>query len=295
VRIEQLEYLAAVTQYGSMRRASEALHITQPALSQTIRNLEHELGVQLLDRHRAGARISRAGQELLPHVADVLDAVGRLRTAADEQTHTKQLLRVGTVHAATAQIIAPAIREFRAQFPDTQIELLTVQQADIYELLRGGSLDIGLVNLLGGDDAEPDLETIELRRGRVVVCTRVDNPLAARDVVTPDALFAEPFIAMRAGYAMHRYAHRLLAGRRPSFAYSVDGAELGKLMVAEGLGVTLLPDYSVLGDPLERSGAITCRPLEADDADVVLVAQHRRARHLPLRVRELEAILLAQV
>ncbi|HEY2299996.1 MAG TPA: LysR family transcriptional regulator [Jatrophihabitans sp.] len=293
MRIEQLQYFAAVTRYGAIRRASDALHITQPALSQAIRNLEDELGVRLLDRHRAGARISRTGLELLPHVTEVLDAVARLRAAADEQNRTRALMRIGSVHAATAPVVAPAIREFRAAFPDTQVELLTAQQADIYTLLRSGGLDLGLVNLLGGDDLEPDLETVELLRGRVAVCCRPDSPLAAQHVVSPDDLFAQPFIAMRAGYLMHRYAHRLLSGPPPTFPYCADGAELGKLMVAEGLGVTLLPDFSVRGDPLERAGAITYRPLLANDADVVLVAQYRRSRRPSASVRVLQAILVA--
>ena len=292
MRIEQLQYFAAITRYGAIRRASDALHITQPALSQAIRNLEDELGVVLLDRRRDGARISRAGQDLLPHVAEVLDAVARLRAAADEQNRARALMRIGSVHAATAPVVAPAVGEFRAAYPDTQVELLSVQQAEIYALLRSGGLDLGLVNLLAGDDVEPDLETVELLRGRAVVCCRPDNPLAALDVVSPQDLFAQPFIAMRAGYLMHRYAHRLLAGRAPAFPYCADGAELGKLMVAEGLGVTLLPDYSVRGDPLERAGTITFRPLLADDAEVVLVAQSRRTRHLSAQVRALQAMLV---
>ena len=60
---------------------------------------------------------------------------------------------------------------------------------------------------------------------------------------------------MRAGYLMHRYLHRLLGERAPQVAYSTDGAEMGKLMVAEGLGVTLLPEFSVLGDPLNAVGS----------------------------------------
>jgi DNA-binding transcriptional LysR family regulator len=62
-------------------------------------------------------------------------------------------------------------------------------------------------------------------------------------------------------------------------------------MVAEGLGVTLLPDYSIIGDPLERRGVITYRRLAATGSEVILVAQHLRARHLPTPVRQMEAIL----
>ena len=78
MRIEQLQYVAAVTQYGSLRRASEHLHISQPALSEAMTKLEKELGVTLLDRHRSGARISVAGRELLQPIVEVLESVERL-------------------------------------------------------------------------------------------------------------------------------------------------------------------------------------------------------------------------
>jgi len=84
VRIEQLEYLNAVTRHGSLRRASEELHLSQPALSEAIRGLERELGVLLLDRHRTGARISHQGERLLPLINRVLDTVAALRAAADQ-------------------------------------------------------------------------------------------------------------------------------------------------------------------------------------------------------------------
>ena len=69
---------------------------------------------------------------------------------------------------------------------------------------------------------------------------------------------------MRAGYLMHRFVHRLFGGDACRRRYSTDGAEMGKQMVAEGLGVTVLPDYSVDGDPLVRAGVITHRPIAGD-------------------------------
>nr|WP_254592534.1 LysR family transcriptional regulator substrate-binding protein [Candidatus Frankia nodulisporulans] len=126
-----------------------------------------------------------------------------------------------------------------------------------------------------------------------MLCCRADSPLAARATVRPADLLTEPFIAMRSGYVMHRYVHRLLRDANPALSYSTDGAEMGKLMVAQGLDVTVLPDYSVAGDPLERCGLITYRPLESDDATVLLVLQRRRARRMPVAVRRLEQILLA--
>ncbi len=239
MRTEQLEYIAAVTRLGSLRRAADELRLSQPALSETVRNLERELGVDLLERKRSGATMSAEGRELLPHIVGVLEAVDRLRTGA-------------AVNAATVPLVVPVVREFRATHPVTQIEVVAAQQADIHRSLAEGGFDLGLVNHLDGDDLPAGLHSTELLRGRPVVCVRPDSPLAALPAVSASDLLAQPLIAMRTGYVMHRYVHRYLGGRTPSFSYSTDGAEMGKLMVAEGLGATVLPDFSVVGDPLER-------------------------------------------
>jgi DNA-binding transcriptional LysR family regulator len=294
VRIEQLEYVAAVARLGSFRRAAEALHISQPALSESVRSLERELGVDMLERGRHGARVSNSGRDLLPRILTVLDSVDRLRKAADEQHQNTRLLRIGTVNTATVPLVAPAIREFRETNGGTQVEVVGAQQADIHRAILEGSFDLGLVNYLEGDDKPPDLETTTLLRGRPVVCMRADSPLAARDTVSVADLRSEPLIVMRSGYLMHRYVHRLLAEEIPGFSYSTDGAEMGKLMVAEGLGITVLPDFSLIGDPLVQSGVITWRPLAGDTTEVELAIQRLRSGSPPRAVRDLYNIFTAR-
>ncbi|MCI3278343.1 LysR family transcriptional regulator [Streptomyces cylindrosporus] len=294
MRIEQLEYIAAVTRLGSLRRAAEELRLSQPALSETVRNLERELGVDLLERKRSGARMSAEGRELLPHIIDVLDAVDRLRGAAGEQHRISRMVRVGTVNAATVPLLIPSVQAFRAAHPMTQVEVVGAQQSDIHRALLEGGFDLGLVNHLDGDDLPADFESTELLRGRPVLCLRPDSPLAALPAVTVDDVLngPEPVIAMRSGYVMHRYAHRLLRGRTPDFSFSTDGAEMGKLMVAEGLGATLLPEFSVIGDPLERSGAITYRPISDDTTEVLLMLQRRRAESVPRAAQDLYEVFV---
>jgi DNA-binding transcriptional LysR family regulator len=277
MRIEQIEYAAAVARFGSFRRAAEELHISQPALSETVRKLEAELGVNILDRQRTGATVSAEGRELLPHLLEVIEAAQRLRSAADEQHESSRTVRLGTVSAATSPLLTATIRAFRDTHPTTQVDVVLVQQQLLHRSLLDGGLDLGLVNYLDGDEVAPELHTVELLRGHPVVCIHSDSPLAQCPSVSTAELIAQPLIAMRAGYAMHRYLNGLLGGEKPSFSFSADGAEMGKLMVAAGLGVTVLPSYSVFGDPLEQRGAITARKLADDDTGVRLVVQRRRS------------------
>ena len=292
MRIEQLEYLAEVVRLGSFRRAAEALHISQPALSESVRSLERDLGVALLERGRQGAKISDTGRDLLPHILSVLDAADRLRQASGEQHQSIRLVRIGTVTTATAPLLAPAIRQFREIHRSTQVEVIGAQQDQIHRSILEGSFDLGLVNYLAGDDKPPELETTTLLRGRPVVCMRHDAALAGRSAVRISDLRSEPLIVMRSGYVMHRYIHRLLHDQVPAFSYSTDGAEMGKLMVAEGLGLTVLPDFSVIGDPLEQRGVITWRPIEGDNTEVQLVIQRLRSRSRTRAVKDLHGIFL---
>ena len=292
MRIEQLEYFAAVTQHGSLRRASEKLHLSQPALSEAVSKLERELGVTLLDRRRSGARISRHGRELLQHMVEVLEAVDRLRRAAGDQRTTTRLVRLGTVNAATSTLLVPAVSAFNRTHPGTTVEVLNMQQADIQLGLAEGSLDLGLVNELVGDDPPVDLVGTDLFLGRPVVVLPGGHHLSQREAVTTDDLRQERFVAMRSGYLMHRFAHRMFGSDMPVTCHSTDGAEMGKVMVAEGLGVTVLPDYSVVGDPMERAGLITTRPIAGDQTEVRLVLRHRALDRAPAQVRDLRAILV---
>ena len=287
MRIEQLEYITAVIRHGSLRRASEQLHVSQPALSEAIRNLERELGVTLLDRHRSGAKISLAGRELLQPMVDVLDSVARLRAAAGDRLATRRLLRIGTVNAGTAALVLPAMRAFQAQHPASTVEIRNLQHDDIQAGLAEGTLDIGLVNLLGGDDVPPGLELTPLLTGRPVAVIPASHPLAERIEVSADELRVQQFVAMCAGYLMHRFVHRLFGSDLPAEWHSADGAEMGKMMVAEGIGIAVLPDYSVHGDPLERAGLIVARPIANDRTTVTMVALRRRQTRVTPIVRDM--------
>ena len=292
MRVEQLEYVAAIARLGSFRRAAEELHISQPALSATVRNLERELGVSILERGRSGAQVSDEGRELLPRILEVIDAVDRLRETADDQHRSSRVIRVATVNAGTVPVLTPTVARFRELHPDTRVELVGAQEAEIHSGLLEGRFDLGLITSLTGDDPHPELETVTLVRGSPVVCIRTDSPLAQLTAVSVSRLLAEPMVLMRSGYLMHRYVHRLLRGQDPAVYYTADGGEMGKLMVAEGLGVTVLPDFSITGDPLVRAGVITWRPLADDTTEVRLVLQRRRSAVHPVATRDLQRLFI---
>ena len=292
MRWEQLEYLTAVIRHGSLRRAGEHLHVSQSALSEGISSLERELGVPLLERHRSGARVSREGRDLLPLISEILAGVAQLKAAARDHARASRTIRVGTVNAGTSALLVPAVRRFGAGHPGTTVDVATMLQADIQESLSEGRLDVGLINAFPGDDIPAALHRTELLRGVPAVCCRTDDPLAAQDRIDVDDLRQRPFVAMRPGYLMHRLAQRLFGAAPPPDTFSTDGAEMGKSLVASGMGPTILPDYSILGDPLERAGVITARPLAAEVPPVLMLLLRRRFDRVPATIVDFEQIIV---
>ena len=182
MRIEQLEYLAAVTEHGSLRRASEAMHISQPALSEAVTKLEKELGATLLDRRRTGSRISRQGLDLLQNMTEVLEAVDRLRQAAGQQSARRRDLRIGTVNTASSSLLAPALRDLHARHGSGGVEVVNAR-ADRHPAGPGRGLarprpGQRAARRRGARDARRADKLIE---GTPVACLRADHPLAAQD------------------------------------------------------------------------------------------------------------------
>jgi DNA-binding transcriptional LysR family regulator len=110
--------------------------------------------------------------------------VDRLRGAASEQHQSSRVVRIATVNTATVPLVMPVIERFRQEHPATQVEVVGSLHADVQRALLEGSIDLGLVNYLEGDDMPPDLENTPLLAGRAVACMRPDN---ARSVVPPPA------------------------------------------------------------------------------------------------------------
>ncbi len=221
-------------------------------------------------------------------------AVDRLRQAAGQQSVRRRDLRIGTVNAASATLLAPALRDLHTQHGSGGVEVVNARQADIQQGLVEGSLDLGLVNVLPGDEIPPTIVADKLLEGTPVACLRADHPLAQQDAVSVDDLRAEPHVLMRPGFVMHRYAHRLFAGSLPGTTYATDGAEMGKSMVSSGLGISILPDFSIHGDPLVRAGILTTRPILTDQTTVTLLMLRRRAERVAEPVRDLQTALVRQ-
>ena len=196
MEIRQLRHLVAVVETGSLGRAAQALNISEPALSKSVRGLEAQLGVRLLDRSPRGMLPTVFGTALHRHaralLAGVASAAGELQ---ELRGLARGVVRVGAQPSLAGGLLPNAIAELEETRPGLKV-VAHVATTDLLVRLREGNLDFLLVTLTP-ELADPDFEEEFLLEDEVVVVAGPGSALAAAGVPSLDALLAARWVLPR--------------------------------------------------------------------------------------------------
>lgn len=238
--LRHLYTFLAVAERLSFRQAAEALHVAQPAISRTIRELEQRIDATLFDRDRGGVRLTPAGQVLFDELPTRLQAIDTLldRTRAEAQT---QPFRLGYSPAASETYVQPWL----AQRSTTQrVVFHEGRSSELVASLRAGDLDACIV-LYAPEDATGILIT-DLGREPLGVCLPSAHPLAATDTVTLSDLATTPLILFERGLNPPLYDRIITActqaGYTPTIAHEVSPRSTAIMLVLAGEGLCTLTE-----------------------------------------------------
>jgi DNA-binding transcriptional LysR family regulator len=246
--LRQLEYFAAVARHRHFRRAAESLYVTQSAVSQAVRRLEAELGLELL-RRQPGAHppvaVTPAGAELLERAEAILADVARARAAMDEHAGT---LRGGVRAAATtgdALRLAPALARFGREHPGVRIALRQGAASEVVDLVATGAVDLAVAALPEGvlGALPEDVEAVALGAEPLVLLVAPDDPLAGTSGAKLWDVRDRPFVLAEPGTALRSSALAACAaeGFGPVPLFEVGEPTAVRFLVGAGLGVSLVP------------------------------------------------------
>lgn len=295
MRVEQLRYFLKILELGSFRQAADDLHMSQPALSESLKSLERELGAQLMERSRRGVRLTTVGQSVLPYVKAMIDAEAALKTEVDalRGLHRGQV-RIGTTNAGSNTVLPWVLNRFHDRFPGVQIQVTETGSLNIEQHVKNGDFDIGLVVSVAGRGGDDTIAGQQLLTSPMVVCVPQGHHLLERPTVTPADVAEEPLILFRSGYFMHDLAFEILGRDELNVVYFTDNTESVKRMVVAGIGITILPLFSVYPDVLTKDGEISYIPLTGDLTTLSLNVIRRRRGYASRAVRELWSDLVAE-
>jgi DNA-binding transcriptional LysR family regulator len=198
MELRHLRYFVAVAAHGSFNRAAEILHLTQPALSRQVKNLEEELGVPLLVRGQNTVKLTESGdlfyEEARAVIARANEAVQRVRGEVRSET-----LRVGYAPSIIAGIMSAALEKFQSAAPRVRIELTDLSSREINELANQGRLDMVISPGISITNGISEFQWTELRRLQPVLIMPETHPLARLRRIPPARLRDLPLVGLAKG------------------------------------------------------------------------------------------------
>jgi DNA-binding transcriptional LysR family regulator len=277
MEIRTLSCFAEVVRRGGFSRASESLHLSQPAVSKAVQALEEELGQRLLVRQGRKVTLTDAGRLVFERAEGVLAA---LRTIAEEVSEVGAVrrgrVRLGVPPMVGGAFFPPVLHDFREAYPGVSLELREEGARRVEALVLEGEIEVGATVLPTDEEA---FETVPLMRDVLCAVLPPGSRLGRRRSVALRDLERTPFVLYRADFALH--GHILEACRRAGFTPQVASEssqwDFMAAMVAADVGVALLP--RTVCERLDRS-RVRVVPLRDPVLRWDLALIWRRDRHL---------------
>lgn len=262
MELRHVRYLLAVADHGNFTRAAESLHISQPTLSQQIKQLERALRVQLLDRSGRAVRLTDAGQVYAEHARRALrDLDAAERAVHDVQDLTRGQLRVAMTPTITAYLIGPVVHRFRAAHPAVTVTVVETTQDRIEEGLLADDLDLGIA-FAGAHVA--GIESEALFTEDLSVVSGPGHVLLGRSGRLPlHELAQHPLALLSRDFATRVHIDRYFAENRIDPRIALEANSISALLefVRGGSLATVLPDAITLAQPeLEPLGVDPALP-----------------------------------
>jgi DNA-binding transcriptional LysR family regulator len=290
VTLRQLEVFLAIVRAHSYRQAAEALHTSQPGLSQHVRELEAELGVRLFDRLSRGVAPTEAGRLLEERAKRVFATLTDIREVLGELQGLKRgSLLVGASTTPGIYVLPAVIGEFRCRYPGIDLRLRIGNSRVIEEAIRAHEVDLGIV---GGHGLAPGEECLAAGLAdELILIVSPRHRWARHREIAPADLVGEPLLVREEGSATRRVTERALeqAGVGWRVSMELGHTEAIKQAVMAGLGVAFVSVHAVRGEVASRRlAAIRLRRLRIQRHFHVI---HSEARTLTVGARALVTML----
>ncbi len=281
LELAHLKALVAVDESGSLTRAGEELHLSPPAVFEQLKQLEDNSRQKLYERAGRRLVLTEAGALLVSYARRILREHDEALIALTELSGVERgLLRFGCGPHISVAIVPHLLRKFLAKYPGVEVRMVTGNDHSLFHDLRTGKVDILLMNLPVEDDA---LEDVGLWRYELVFVAAPNHPATGR----AQDLAKQPFILYQRAVIIEEAIQRFCvqAGFRPNIVMQIDQADAIKELVKLGLGISLLPVWSVSEEV--RRGAMRIIRVRNKRlfADTGLV--YRKSAHLPAALRAL--------
>lgn len=246
--VRQLEMFRAVVEEGTFTRAAERLHVSQSAITRQIQLLEQELKTLLLHRAGRGVTLTPDGEVLLSTAkrvdSEIQEAVAQISGTRELQHGSVSL---GGGMTVALYIFPKLLKRFRSLYKNVDLRITTGEADLLLRLLRTRQVDLVLLTL---PVVAADLEVRPVLKEEMVVVTAQNHPLTRERTVDPKSLARYPFVLFELGSNTRKVLDDFFREEEipANIVMQTENVEIIKAMVANGLGVTILPYSAIAGE-----------------------------------------------
>ncbi len=290
LNLRQVRALLAVAEHGSFTRAASLLHLSQPALTVQIRQLEQTLGHRLLDRTSRGVSLTRVGRELLPRLAKTVhDADAVLHDAQALARSGGGTVRLAVLPSFAASLLPDLIRRFRQESPAMRFVVRDAVAHEVNALVAREEVDLGLT---GGELDLPELEAVMTARDRLHLVFPLGDPIAGKPRLAGRDLAHLPLVLTARGTSVRSVVDAAFEalGIEPQLICEPTYMMTAVALVRAGLGYTILPEWA---RELRCEPELGSRPVGDRHFVRPVALVRRRGRTLPAAAESFMAALAA--
>src|SRR6201987_241859 len=280
MELRHLPYFVAVAEAGNLTVAAQRmLHTSQPSLSRQIRDLEDEVGTELLTRRARGIELTPAGRAFLDHARSILSQVETAGEAARRAARPAQpCFTMGFLTGHELTWMPEALRILHDELPNIDVMISSQYSPLLAQGLSKGKIDVAFLRRERG---VPDLAFRLVVKEPLMVILPSDHRLAALKAISPRDLAGETFVAVSNTAPVLRvvidnYFKR--SGIKITPAHEADHLSMGMSLIASTAGVGLLPAYAQNSLP----SSVSSRPLKGESPTVDLVLGYKKSNQSPI-------------
>ncbi|TCD13813.1 LysR substrate-binding domain-containing protein [Oricola cellulosilytica] len=292
--LRQLQYFVAVCEQGTVSGAAHTLSISQSAVTEAIKELESDLGVNLFERHPRGLNITHKGHQFLRHATTILGDVSDARNAfREEDDAASGNLHLGVTSLVAGYVLSDILARYRRANPAVSVTAIEDNGEYLEHLLIGGELDVAVTiisNLRDRMALQADILEVSPYR----LWLPLGHRLSGLESISLADVSSEPIIMLTVDEIEEATVKLLGAfGAKPNVAFRTRSVEAVRSLVATGAGVALLPDlvyrpWSLEGDRIDSRDVSGSLPM------VQVGVVWRKGSSLPRTARDFIAIAQAQ-
>ena len=242
ISLRQLRYFASLARHRHFGHAADDCAVTQPALSMQIRELEREIGAELVERRSGDVALTGTGIEVADRAERILAATRDLVDFARHREILSGSLKLGIIPTLAPYLLPRLLPHLQQAYPSLRLDVRETQTAVLIGELVAGDLDCLLLAL---PIKHADVETAALFRDRFLLAAPADEPMPRRALKTAD-VDEHRLILLEEGHCLRDQALAFCASKPRDFAAALGSTSLATVMqmVANGYGITLLPEIA---------------------------------------------------